>query len=94
MYDCKAPLSRFYYPETRRIINAFIIIIIIIYKLFVHPLAGYVYISNQICSAKFVTRLTSIFFETKMKTEPQDTTSDIYYASLSKIVRDPTLIWR
>ena len=27
MYDCKAPLSRFYYPETRRIINAFIIII-------------------------------------------------------------------
>ena len=29
MYDCKAPLSRFYYPETRRIINAFIIIIII-----------------------------------------------------------------
>ena len=28
MYDCKAPLSRFYYPETRRIINAFIIIII------------------------------------------------------------------
>ena len=30
MYDCKAPLSRFYYPDTRRIINAFIIIIIII----------------------------------------------------------------
>ena len=30
MYDCKVPLSRFYYPETRRIINAFIIIIIII----------------------------------------------------------------
>ena len=29
MYDCKAPLSRFYYPDTRRIINAFIIIIII-----------------------------------------------------------------
>ena len=29
MYDCKAPLSRFYYPETRRIINAFIIIIIL-----------------------------------------------------------------
>ena len=29
MYDCKAPLSRFYYPETRRIIYAFIIIIII-----------------------------------------------------------------
>ena len=28
MYDCKAPLSRFYYPDTRRIINAFIIIII------------------------------------------------------------------
>ena len=28
MYDCKAPLSRFYYPETLRIINAFIIIII------------------------------------------------------------------
>ena len=28
MYDCKAPLSRFYYPEIRRIINAFIIIII------------------------------------------------------------------
>ena len=27
MYDCKAPLSRFYYPDTRRIINAFIIII-------------------------------------------------------------------
>ena len=26
MYDCKAPLSRFYYPDTRRIINAFIII--------------------------------------------------------------------
>ena len=26
MYDCKAPLSRFYYPETRRIKNAFIII--------------------------------------------------------------------
>ena len=25
MYDCKAPLSRFYYPDTRRIINAFII---------------------------------------------------------------------
>ena len=31
MYDCKAPLSRFYYPDTRRIINAFIIIIIIYY---------------------------------------------------------------
>ena len=31
MYDCKAPLSRFYYPDTRRIINAFIIIIIIIF---------------------------------------------------------------
>ena len=30
MYDCNAPLSRFYYPDTRRIINAFIIIIIII----------------------------------------------------------------
>ena len=30
MYDCKAPLSRFYYPDTRRIINAFIIIIIVI----------------------------------------------------------------
>ena len=30
MYDCKAPLSRFYYPDTRRIINAFIFIIIII----------------------------------------------------------------
>ena len=30
MYDCKAPLNRFYYPETRRIINAFIIIIRII----------------------------------------------------------------
>ena len=29
MYDCKAPLSRFYYPDTRRIINAFIIIIIV-----------------------------------------------------------------
>ena len=29
MYDCKAPLSRFYNPETRSIINAFIIIIII-----------------------------------------------------------------
>ena len=29
MYDCKAPLSRFYYPDTRRIINAFIIIIIL-----------------------------------------------------------------
>ena len=28
MYDCKAPLSRFYYPATRRIINAFIINII------------------------------------------------------------------
>ena len=28
MYDCKAPLGRFYYPDTRRIINAFIIIII------------------------------------------------------------------
>ena len=28
MYDCKAPLSRFYYPDTRRIINAFIISII------------------------------------------------------------------
>ena len=28
MYDCKAPMSRFYYPDTRRIINAFIIIII------------------------------------------------------------------
>ena len=27
MYYCKAPLSRFYYPDTRRIINAFIIII-------------------------------------------------------------------
>ena len=27
MYHCKAPLSRFYYPETWRIINAFIIII-------------------------------------------------------------------
>ena len=26
MYDCKASLSRFYYPDTRRIINAFIII--------------------------------------------------------------------
>ena len=32
MYDCKAPLSSFYYPDTRRIINAFIIIIIIIVK--------------------------------------------------------------
>ena len=32
MYDCKAPLSRFYYPDTRRIINAFIIIIIIMYS--------------------------------------------------------------
>ena len=31
MYDCKAPLSRFYYPDTRRIINAFIIIIYFIY---------------------------------------------------------------
>ena len=31
MYDCKAPLSRFYYPDTRRIINAFIIIIIIFF---------------------------------------------------------------
>ena len=30
MYDCKAPLSRFYYPDTRRIINAFIIIIILL----------------------------------------------------------------
>ena len=30
MYDCKAPLSRFYYPDTRRIINAFIIIIIFV----------------------------------------------------------------
>ena len=30
MYDCKAPLSRLYYPDTRRIINAFIIIIIIV----------------------------------------------------------------
>ena len=29
MYLCIAPLSRFYYPETRRFINAFIIIIII-----------------------------------------------------------------
>ena len=29
MYHCKAPLSRFYYAETRRIINDFIIIIII-----------------------------------------------------------------
>ena len=29
MYDCKAPLSRFYYPDTRRIINAFIIIIML-----------------------------------------------------------------
>ena len=33
MYDCKAPLSRFYYPDTRRIINAFIIIFIIIHIL-------------------------------------------------------------
>ena len=30
MYDCKAPLSRFYYPDTRRIINAFIIIYLFI----------------------------------------------------------------
>ena len=28
MYDCKAPLSRFFYPDSRRIINDFIIIII------------------------------------------------------------------
>ena len=28
MYLCVAPLSRFYFPETRRFINAFIIIII------------------------------------------------------------------
>ena len=30
MYDCKAPLSRFYYPDTRRIINAFIIYLLFI----------------------------------------------------------------
>ena len=30
MYDCKAPLSRFYYPDTRRIINAFIILFFIL----------------------------------------------------------------
>ena len=30
MYDCKAPLSRFYYPDTRRIINAFIIIYLLL----------------------------------------------------------------
>ena len=29
MYLCIAPLSRFYYPETRRFINAFYYIIII-----------------------------------------------------------------
>ena len=29
MYLCIAPLSRFYYPETRRFINAFFFIIII-----------------------------------------------------------------
>ena len=31
MYNCKAPLSRFYSPDTRRIINAFIIIIIMVH---------------------------------------------------------------
>ena len=33
VYLCIAPLSRFYYPETRRFIDAFIIIIVIIIKL-------------------------------------------------------------
>ena len=58
-----------------------------------HPLAGYVYISNKLCSAKFVTHLTPFLFSkiTYVKTEPQDAMSDIYYASLSKIIRDRAL---
>ena len=38
MYLCIAPLSRFYYPETRRFINAFNIIIIIIIIFFIYNL--------------------------------------------------------
>ena len=31
MYNCIAPLSRFYYPETQRLINDFIIIINVVW---------------------------------------------------------------
>ena len=61
MYDCKAPLSRFYYPDTRRIINAFIIIIYYYY------LPGIFESHNIMTSIKFnfhFKQHTSVFFIT------------------------------
>ena len=50
MYDCKAPLSRFYYPDTRRIINAFIIIIY--NNVTVSGVGAYMIIQSKTCSHK------------------------------------------
>ena len=47
MYDCKAPLSRFYYPDTRRIINAFIILLLLsFFKFFIRFTCLQMYVCN------------------------------------------------